>query len=87
MQKITGPTCRRTDLAISPKDRRDRADATTRAAKAEIEAGLQAARKKTARLKAERMARDAERDAAAGEAEPASPKTARSSTKGSRKRS
>jgi hypothetical protein len=74
-------------LAISPKDRRDRADATTRTAKAEIEAGLQAARKKTARLKAERLARDAEQGPTAGEAEAPAAKPARSPAKGSRKRS
>ncbi len=72
-------------MAISPKDRRDRADVTTRTAKAETESGLQAARKKTARLKAERLARDAEAKAAAAEAAPPPAKKSRSSAKGAGK--
>ncbi len=72
-------------MAISPKDRRDRADVTTRTARAETESGLQAARKKTARLKAERLARDEEAKAAAAETPPPPAKKTRSSSKGTAK--
>ncbi len=72
-------------MAISPKDRRDRADVTTRTARAETESVLQASRKKTARLKAERLARDEEAKAAAAEAPPAPVKKGRSSAKSAAK--
>ena len=64
-------------MAISPKDRRDRADATTRTARAESDAGLQAQRKKTARLRAERLAREAELQASMPPDAPAPAKKSR----------
>ena len=69
-------------MAIGPNERRAKAEATARDARAQNEAQTTATRKKTARLKEQRLAKEAADKAAAPAVEPAKPRASRAKKAG-----